>query len=98
MKWGCSFIHRGTSSEIISPLLQNAKLKQELVRSEFILYCKMQIERGWSDSQLLQNADWSEEEEEKVAVVAATAAAASVCAEIFGVVAGTWVSRFWGRD
>ncbi len=97
MKWGCSFIHRGTSSEIISPLLQNAKLKQELVRSEFILYCKMKIERGWSDpnSQLLQIADWSEEEEaEKVAVVAA----ASVCAVIFGVVAGTWVSRFWGRD
>ncbi len=85
--------------------MQNAKLKQELIRSEFILYCKMQIERGWSDpnSQLLQNADWSEEEEEekKVAVVAAAAAAAaaaSVCAVIFGVVAGTWVSRFWGRD
>ncbi len=83
--------------------MQNAKLKQELVRSEFILYCKMQIERGWSDpnSQLLQNADWSEEEEEKekvAVVVAAAAAAASVCAVIFGMVAGTWVSRFWGRD
>ncbi len=63
----------------------------------------MQIERGWSDpnSQLLQNADWSEEEEEKekvAVVVAAAAAAASVCAVIFGMVAGTWVSRFWGRD
>jgi hypothetical protein len=97
MKWGRSFIHKGTSSEIISPLLQNAKLKQELVGFEFILYCKIQIERGWSDpnSQLLQNADLSEEEEEeKVAVVVAAAAAASVCAVIFGVAAGTWVSRF----